>query len=104
MQLGELTGTRSFLPPGFEEPPVLREFHDSRVRIPAMSVGDENVAVGSDRNGGRPIESIFAIAGDSSSAQRQQNLSIGAEFEHLLSLAVFSFSVSGPHVSVLIHR
>src|SRR2546430_2164568 len=103
MQLSELAGTRSFPTPGFEEPSVLRELHDPGVGIPAMSIGDENVAVGSDHNGGGAIEGILAIAGDSSLAQRQQNLPIGAEFENLVPLAVFSFCVSGPHVPVLVH-
>src|SRR5689334_9831437 len=98
MQLGELAGTRSFPPPGFEEPSVAGELHDSRVGIPAVSVGDENVAVRSNHNGRRAIEGILANTGDSSLAQSQQNLPIGAEFENLLPLAVFSFSVSGPHI------
>src|SRR2546428_14152123 len=69
-----------------------------------MSVGDENGPVGSDDDGGRAIEGILARAGDSGLAQRQQNLPVRAEFENLLPLAVFALAVSGPHVSVLVHR
>src|SRR2546425_983222 len=69
-----------------------------------MSVGDENGPVGSDDDGGRTIEGILARAGDSGLAQRQQNLTLWAEFENLLALAVFALAVSSPHVSVLVHR
>src|ERR1051326_4628237 len=99
MQFGELAGARSFPSPGFKEPSVLRELHDPCVRVAAMTVGDKNVAVGSDHNGGGAIEGILAIAGDSGFAQRQQNVPFGVKFKNLLPLAVFSFSISGPHVS-----
>src|SRR5213593_5034650 len=104
MQLGELAGTRSFPPPGFEEFSVLGKLHDPCVRIPAVSVGNENGPVGSDGDGGWAIEGVLTSAGDSRLAQRQQNLPVRAEFENLLALAVFGLAVSGPHVSVLVHR
>src|SRR5436309_8130553 len=104
MQFSELAGTRSFLPPRLEEPSVFRKLHDSCVRIPAVSVGDENGPVGSDGDGGRAIEGVLASAGDSRLAQRQQNLPVRTEFENLLALAVFALAVSGPRVSVLVHR
>src|SRR5207245_2757122 len=88
----------------FEEPSVLGELHDPRVRIPTMSVGDENGPVGSDDDGATWSESILARAGESGLAKRHQNLSLWAEFENLLARAVFALAVSSPHVSVLVHR
>src|SRR5437667_12770000 len=103
MQFSELNRTRFILRPHVEDPYVFIKLHDSCVRIPAVSVGDENGPVGSDGDGGRAIESVLAVAGDSRLAQRQQNLPVRTEFENLLALAVFALAVSAPPVSVLLH-
>ena len=47
----ELSGSRSLLAPGHDELPVSREFHDARVAVSAMPIGDENVCVRRNGNG-----------------------------------------------------
>src|SRR5262249_17378353 len=106
----ELAWPRPFLSPRLDELPVLRELHDPRVRIPAVSVRDEDVAIGGGDDVGRLIEGVRAVAGDSNFAERQQDLSIRAELDDDMSLPDRCFSrwarrdsVSHPDVSVSVH-
>src|SRR6267378_7826125 len=69
-----------------------------------MPVADEDVAIRSDGHGGRPIKSVWAIAGDSRLTERHQDLSIRVELEDLLALSILSLGVSCPHVPVPIHQ
>jgi hypothetical protein len=50
MKPAELAATRSLLSPGFDEPSVPGKLHDPSVRLRAMPVGDENVAVRRDHH------------------------------------------------------
>ena len=68
-----------------------------------MSVRDKNVAIRSDRDIGRLIESVRAVSGDSRLAEGHQDPAIGTEFEHLVAFAVFSLSISHPYVAFLVH-
>src|ERR1700704_101170 len=99
----ELPGSRSLFSPRFDEFPVFRKLHDPRVRIAAMPVADEDVAIRSDGHGRRPIKSVWSIAGDSRLTERHQDLSIRVELEDLLALSIFSLGVSCPYVPVPIH-
>jgi len=49
MRTVELARSRSLLPPGLDEFPVLGELDDPRVGVAAMAVRDEDIAVRSDR-------------------------------------------------------
>ena len=53
-------GAEPFLPHVLMNLPSLRELHDARVGVAAMSVGDEDIAVGRDEDGGRRIELVRA--------------------------------------------
>src|SRR5262245_63482106 len=106
----KLARTSPFLSPGLYELSVLRELHDPRVRIPAVSVRDENVAVGRSDDIGRLIEGVRAVAGDSNFAERQQDLSIRTELDddvslpdRCLSRRAGRDSVGHPDVSVSVH-
>src|SRR6266403_1558861 len=69
-----------------------------------MPVADKDVATQGDGHGGRPIKSVWAIAGDPRLAERHQNLPVRAKLENLLALSIFSLGVSCPHISVPIHK
>src|SRR5215469_2166651 len=94
----------SHFAPCLNELTVLGEFHDTCVACATMPVGHEDIAIGSDYHIRGLVESIRAIASDSCLAQDQQDLALGTELDHLLSLAVFSLSISDPHVPFPIHE
>src|SRR5467141_4090453 len=100
----ELPGSLSLLPPRFDELPISRKLHDPRVRIAAMPIADEDVAIRGNGHGGRPIKSVWSIAGDSRLTERHQDLSIRVELEDLLALSIFSLGVSCPHVPIPIYQ
>jgi len=64
-----------------------------------VTVGDENVAVGSDDDIRGLIEGIRSVARNAGLAKRQQYFSVTAELENLVSFAVFSLPVGNPNVS-----
>ena len=68
-----------------------------------MPIANEDVAVRSDRHTGRPVERVWSISGDSRLAKRQQNLSVRAELEDLLTFSVGALRVRDPQVPILIH-
>src|SRR5215472_5039356 len=86
--------------PGLDEFSILRELHDARVRLLAVSVGDEDVAIGRDQDIGRPIEGVGPVARDPGLAQRHQHLSIGTELDNRVALAVAVSAVGHPDVAV----
>ncbi len=97
--LVEFAGGGAFLPPGLDERPVLREFHDARIGIAAVPVGDENVAVrrGDDIRG--PVEGVGAVPGDPGLAQGEQHLALGAELDDLVAFAFLAVGVGDPDVA-----
>src|SRR4030095_3913364 len=106
----ELARAASLFSPGLDELPVLRELNDPGVRIPAMSVSDEDVAIGGGDDIGRLIECVRAVAGDAHLAERQQDFSFRTEFDDDLSLPGRGFSrgaqrdcVSHPYVSLPVY-
>src|SRR5262245_5047884 len=106
----ELAWARSFLTPRLDELPVLREFHDPSVRIPAMSVRDEDVAIGRGDDIRWLIESVRPVAGDSSLAERHQDLSARTELDddvaspgRPLGRGAGWDSVGHPDVSISVH-
>src|SRR5580700_1659500 len=98
MRRAELAFARALAPPGLDEFPVLVELHDSCIRVSAMPVGDEDVAVGCDDDGGRRIEGIGGLARHAGLAERHQNLSIRTELENLMPLPAFALPVGHPNV------
>src|SRR6266571_3993334 len=99
----ELAGGGPFLAPGLDEFPVRREFHDARVGIPAVSVRDKDVAVRSGDDVRRPVEGVRTVPGDSGLAEGQQDLSVGAELDDLVTFSVFSIRVRDPHIAATVH-
>jgi hypothetical protein len=69
-----------------------------------VPVGDEDVAVGRDDDVGRPAERVGPLGVDARSSERHQDLALGAELEHLMSLAVFALRVGHPDVSFPVDR
>src|SRR5437870_11062685 len=67
-----------------------------------MAIRDENIAVRSDEDVRRLIESIRTVASDSGFAESHQDFSVRAELENLMAFDVFSRAVSHPHVSLSI--
>src|SRR5215471_16387619 len=100
----ELARSGSLLAPGLDEFALLGEFDDTGIGVAAVSVADENVAIGRDQNGGRRVEGVRTVARRSGLAEREQNLAIRAEFEDLMAFAVFALSVGDPHVAVAVHK
>src|SRR5262245_37762772 len=86
--------------PGLDEFTVLGELHDARVRLLAMSVGDEDVAIGRDQDIGRSIEGVGPIARDAGLAQRHQHLSVGTKLDDRVALAVAASAVGHPDVAI----
>src|SRR5215813_2336922 len=103
MRRVELPGTRAFPAPRLDEFSILREFHDARVGVPAMPIGDEDVTVRRGDNVAWPIKRVGPVAGNSSLAERHQHFSIGAEFEYLVAFAVLAGGVARPDVAVAVH-
>ena len=75
-----------------------------------MAVPDEDIAIRRDQDGGRLIERVRTISGDSSLAERHQDLAFRTELENLVTLSVSvgilpvgPFSVRHPDVSVTVH-
>src|SRR5437867_10650233 len=102
----ELARRGSLLSPGFDELAILRKLHNTSVRISSMSVPNEDVAIRRDQDSGGLIECIRAGSGNSSLAERHQELALRTKLENLVALAVSvgiftvrSFSVRHPHVS-----
>src|ERR1043165_8752929 len=81
----EVAGRVPFPAPRLDELAVFGELHHAGVRIAAVAVADEDVAVRRDQDGRRHVERVRAIAG---LAERHQELPLGAELEHLMPLAV----------------
>ena len=81
-------GPDPFLPHSLMILPVFREFHHACVRVPAMAVGNEDVAVGRNHHTARSIEGIGSGARDAGLSERHQDFSVRTEFENLLPLAV----------------
>src|SRR2546426_2483063 len=106
----ELAWGVALLAPRFNELAILRELQNTCVRIPAMAVRDKDIAIWCDQDGGRLIERVGTITGDSCLAERHQDLAVRAELENLVTLSVSpgilpvgSFSVRHPDVSFPVH-
>src|SRR5579871_3682979 len=101
----ELAGARAVTAPLHDELAVLRELHDARVAAPGIvTVGNKNIAIGSDRHGVRLIERIGPIAGDSRFSESHQDFSFRTELENLVALLVVALTVGEPDCSVLFNR
>src|ERR1700756_1033758 len=98
----ELARRRALLAPGLDELAVLGEFDDTGVGVAAMSIADENVAIGRDQDGGRRVEGVGAAARRSCFAERKQHSSIGAELEDLVALALLALGVGDPDAAVAV--
>src|SRR5262249_22992722 len=98
----ELAGCTAFLSPGLDELAILGEFHDAGIGVAAMSVANENVAIGCDQYRGRRVERVRTVARRSGLAEREQDLAFGTEFEDLMALAVLALAVGDPDIAVVV--
>src|SRR5207245_9029475 len=96
VRISEFAGARTLLAPGLDELAVLRELHDPRIGISTMPVADEDVTVGSSHDGRRRIELVVAGASNARLAEREQQLALRAELEHLMALALNAKAVGDP--------
>ena len=87
VRLVELAWCRSLSTPLFDEFALRGELHHPGIAsgVWLVAVGDEDVAVVSDGDPGRPIEGIDAAAGDAHLAEHQQHLAILIELKNLLA-------------------
>src|SRR5262245_47375225 len=108
----ELAGALSVLAPCLDELPVFREFDDPFVAIrPAMTVGDEDVAVGRFDDVRWRVERIGSAAGDAGLSEREDYLAISVVLNDRLPLADHSgivlldsgagHRIGHPHAAVL---
>src|SRR5882724_1258317 len=65
-----------------------------------MPIRNENVAVRRCHDVAGPIESVGPVAGNTRLAERHQHLSVRAELEHLVALAILTGRVARPDVAV----
>ena len=100
VQTGELPRSRPRRAPGCEEGPVLRELHDAS--IVAVTIGDEDVAVGNHHDIRRSVEGIRTQPGNSRLTKGHQKLAIRTEFEDLMSPSAFALRVSCPHEPLMV--
>src|SRR5262245_60509340 len=77
----ELAGGGPLLSPRLDELAILREFQYTGVRIAAMTIRDEDVAIRCHQHGRRLIERVRTVSGDSSFAKRHQDLAVRTELE-----------------------
>src|SRR5262249_8320204 len=100
----DLTRGAAFLAPGLDEFAGLVEFDDAGIGVAAVSVADENVAIGRDQNRGRSVEGVRTVACRSGLAEREQDLAVRAELEDLVALAVLALGVGDPDVAVAVDK
>src|SRR5262245_26152927 len=98
----ELAGPLAFPAPRLDEFPVLGKLHDARIGVSAMTIGDENVAVRRGHYVARTIEGVGPVTSNPRLAERHQHLSFRAEFEYLVTLAIFAGRVGRPDVAVAV--
>src|SRR5579859_795058 len=104
MRRVKLARGRPFFTPRLDKLPILGELHDAGVSVSTMSIGDEDVPIGSDHDVGRLIEGVWTVAGNSGLSQGHQDLAFRTELENLLTFSIFPLSVGDPHISFLIHE
>src|SRR5271165_224269 len=92
----------SLLAPSLDELAVLVELDDARIRFAAMSVGHEDVAVGSHYDVGRLIEFVRAIASHACLSERQQDLAGRRKLENLMTFAIPTLAIRDPDIALLI--
>ena len=96
-------GAVPLLAPGLDELAVLGELHDPRIGVAAVSVGDEDVAIGRDQDVGGCVEDRgCVVAGDAGLAQGHQHLAVRAELDDRVALAVLGLEVGHPDIAVAV--
>src|SRR4030081_1833500 len=99
MRAVDLARPRSLHAPGLDELAVLGKLHDARIGVAAVAIGNEDVAIGSRHHGGRRVELVVAGARDAGLAEREQDLAVRAELEHLMALPGLAGAIGEPDVA-----
>src|SRR5262245_12966789 len=104
MRSVELARPAAALAPGLDVGAILGELEDAIVGARAVSLRNEDVAVGRNVDVSRLIEGVGGarIAGDARLAQRHQYLAVLAELDDGLAFAAFRDRVRDPNVAVTI--
>src|SRR5579871_161605 len=99
-----LAGGAALLAPGLDELAGLVKLDDAGVGVAAVTVGDEDIAVGRDQYSGGRIELIRPAPRNAGLAESQQHLAFRAELENLVTLAVLAEPIRHPDVSFRVDR
>src|SRR5436190_1556658 len=102
MRFVKVARGRTFFAPGLDELSILGELNDAGIRIAAMSVRHEYVAVRGNRDIARPIECIRSGAGNARLAEGEQHFSLWTELNYDVTLAVFAFRVGDVYIAVAV--
>ncbi len=69
-----------------------------------MAVGDENVAIRGDQHVRGSVEGVIPGARNARLTQPHQQLTLGAELQYLVSLALFALCISNPDVVLVVDK
>src|SRR5258708_408291 len=101
----KLARTWTMATPLLDKRAIFRELQDARIPTTrTVAVRDEDVAIRSDRNGIRLIQSIRTVARFAGFAEGHQDLSVLVQLENLMAFTVLSLAVAEPQVSILVHQ
>src|SRR5205814_6655514 len=98
----QIARARSLLAPRLDELPALVELDDAGVRVAAVPVGDEDIAVRRGHDRGGCVEFVLPAAGLAGLAEREQQLALGRKLEHLMALAPEAEAVGHPDIAVAV--
>ena len=102
MRYVDLARPRTLLAPCLDEFAVPGEFHDPRIGVPAMPVGDEDIAARRDQDRRRRVEFVGAVARMAGLAERHQEFAVGTELEDLMAFAGGAEGVGHPHIAIAV--
>src|SRR5947207_13328373 len=95
----ELARAGTLLAPGLDQLALLGELHDARVGVAAMTVADENLAVGIRDDRRRRVELVGTGAGDAGLAEPHQFFAVSRELDDLVALVAAAEPVDHPHIA-----
>src|SRR5262249_10810443 len=100
----DLAGRAALFAPGLDELAGLVELDDAGVGVAAVTIGNENVAIGRDQRRGGSVEFVGTAARNAALAKGHQQPPVGTELEDLVALAFFAEPVRHPDISFWVDR
>src|SRR5438045_690265 len=98
----EFARAGTLLAPGLDQLALLGELHDARVGVAAVTVADENLAVGIRDDRRRRVELVGAGAGDAGLAEPHQLFAVSRELDDLVALVAAAEPVDHPHIAIAV--